>query len=119
LASKVAKILAGTLRFGLGMTGFGGAWVAPVVVGTLSCALICTLPSRALGAGFGTGTVCEKAGAATAVAISSASPQHSPRWVDCWVIRYFKSLFNAVRFKGLAAIGHFIALSTKGDIVFP
>ena len=31
LASKVAKILAGTLRFGSGITGFGGVWVAPVV----------------------------------------------------------------------------------------
>src|SRR5882724_789078 len=62
LASKVANILAGTLRCGLGITGFGGVCVAPVVIGPFceSCALICTPPSRAFGAGFGIGTVCEK-----------------------------------------------------------
>jgi hypothetical protein len=77
LASKVAKTLAGTLRFGFGITGFGGACVAPVVIGALSCALICMPPSRAFGAGFGTGTACEKAAVAKPapdVAISSASP---------------------------------------------
>ena len=97
LASKVAKTLAGVLRRGSGITGFGGVWVAPVVIGTLSCALICTPPSRVLGAGFGTGTVCERAGVAkpaTDVAIKSASPERSPRWVGCCVIRYFGSLFD-------------------------
>ena len=34
----------------------------------LSCALICMPPSRALGAGFGTGTACEKAAVAEACA---------------------------------------------------
>src|SRR5215218_2032414 len=76
LASKVAKILAGTLRCGSGITGFGG-WVAPVVIGPFweSCALICTPPSRALGAGFGIGTFCEKEGVAapaTDAAMASA-----------------------------------------------
>src|SRR3954469_1102917 len=78
-ASKVAKILAGTLRWGSGITGFGGACVAPVVVGPFweSCALICTPPSRAFGAGFGIGTFCESEGgaaAATDAATTSASP---------------------------------------------
>jgi hypothetical protein len=92
LASKVAKTLAGTLRFGLGITGVGGVWVVPVVIGPLfSCALICTPPSRAFGAGFGTGTVCESAGIAKPamdVAIKRASPERSPRWMGCCVIRY-------------------------------
>src|SRR5215218_8569595 len=78
LASKVAKRLAGTLRCGSGITGLGGACVAPVVIGPFweSCALIC-VPSRPLGAGFGTGTFCEKPGLgapATEAAITSASP---------------------------------------------
>src|SRR4029453_8347631 len=89
----------GTLRFGSGITGLGGLGVAPVVVGALSCALICTLPSRALGAGFGTGagfgagTACEKAGVAKP-AIDVAIKRGSPGWVGCCVIRYFGSLFD-------------------------
>ena len=82
------------------MTGFGGAWVAPVVTGAFCGILRAHLhvPSRPFGAGFGTGTVCAEAGVAapaTDAAISSASPQRMPRWVKCCVIRYFGSLFNA------------------------
>ena len=54
MASKLAKIFAGTLRRGSGITGSGGAAeVAPVVVGPFcgSDALICR-PPRAFGAGF-------------------------------------------------------------------
>ena len=48
LASKVAKMLAGTLRCGSGMTGFGGVWASRRSSSACwaSCALICTLPSR-------------------------------------------------------------------------
>src|SRR5260370_18399237 len=59
LASKLEKILAGTLRRGSGITGSGTAAVAPVVIGAFcgSDALICTL-LRPFGPGFGIRTVC-------------------------------------------------------------
>jgi hypothetical protein len=88
-----------------------GAFGAP-------CALICTPPSRAFGAGFGTGTFCADEGIATPArdaVTNSASPLRMPRPVDCFVIRYFGPVFEASpRFDGC-----FIALWTKRGIVFP
>jgi hypothetical protein len=65
------------LRCGSGITGFGGAWgVVPVVLGA-PCALSCTPPSLAFGAGFGTGTFCADEGIARTARdadINSANP---------------------------------------------
>src|SRR4051812_21782442 len=107
-------MLAGTLRRGSGITGFGGGWGAPVVIGPFweSCALSC-VPSRPFGAGFGTGTFCAEDGVAMATmdaAVSSASAVRAREIAGCFVIRYFESLFNAT--SHFAAL-HFIVVGSK------
>ena len=123
------------------MTGLGGgaSGVAPVVIGPLcgSDALNWTL-SRFFGAGFGLGTIgagtlctgtvgaakgCALPEVATdsvtaavrEAAIKNANPARVPR-VTCSAIPSFRFLFNALPYP---AFGHFIVLSTKGDMVFP
>jgi hypothetical protein len=67
-----------------------------------------------LGAGFGTGTTCEKAAVpklAPDAAISSASPQRSPRCM-------YRCAINIPDLYSTRRRGHFIALSIKVDIVF-
>jgi hypothetical protein len=121
LASKLEKILAGTFRCGLGITGSGGAAeVAPVVSGAFcgSDALIWT-PSRPFGAGFGIGTVCaddEVTAPDKDAATSSARPARMAAMADCLAIRNFGFLFNA---SSCPACGYFIVISAKGAIVFP
>jgi hypothetical protein len=114
-------MLAGRLRRGSGITGFGAAaWVAPVVAGPFcgSDALIWT-PSRAFGAGLGSGTLWADAGIAVAVtkaAVSNAMPVRMQGTASRAAIRNFGFLFKASSCLG---DGHFIVLSAKGDIVFP
>jgi hypothetical protein len=102
-----------------------------------SDALIWTL-SRFFGAGFGIGTVCAGTactgtvgaakgcallGVATDIvsaavreaAIKNVNPARVPR-ASCSAIRSCRFLFNALPYP---AFGHFIVLSTKGDMVFP
>src|SRR6266404_4183475 len=98
----------------------GGAGIAPVVIGPFcgSDALIWT-PSRPFGAGFGNGTVCAEADVATPAmdaAISNANPARTPAPANRSPLRDFGFLFNA---SSCLALGHFIVVSAKGDIVFP
>jgi hypothetical protein len=72
-----------------------------------------------LGAGFGIGTVCAEADIATQVkdaAISKANPVRIPALANRSALRDFGFLFNA---SSCLALGHFIVVSVKGDIVFP
>jgi hypothetical protein len=92
----------------------------PVVIGPFcgSDALTCT-PSRPFGAGFGIGTVCaatEVATPTTDTAISNANPVRTPVLANRSALRDLGFLFNA---SSCWALGHFIVVSAKGDIVFP
>jgi hypothetical protein len=137
----VEKILTGRVRRGSGTTGLGGgaAGVAPVVIGPLCGSdALNWRRSRAFGAGFGigtvrAGTVCAGAAgagtgcalpdvatdsvttAAREAAIKNASPARVPG-ATCSGIGSFGFLCNALPYP---AFGHFIVLSTKGDMVFP
>jgi hypothetical protein len=94
LASKVVKMLDGTLRRGSGITGSGGACgVVPVTDGP-RCAASAEYggPLRALGADLGTGMLCGGTGAvcaangmaskATEAAINSRARTEGPRDAD-------------------------------------
>src|SRR5438128_303787 len=121
-------MLVGTLRCGSGITGVGGAdrVVAVVSGGFCSDALIWKL--RALGAGFGIGTVgaagaadgvensCAEDGAArhaAAIAVSNASAACLQRAANCTVIRTFRFLFNL---SSRPVIGPFILFSATAGI---
>ena len=97
------------------------AEVAPVVVGPFcgSDALIWT-PPRAFGARFrnrnGLRVQTALAMPTMDAAISNANPVRMPAPANCSAIRSLGFLFNAW---SCQALGHFIVVSAKGDIVFP
>jgi hypothetical protein len=83
--------------------------------------------SRALGAGFGIGTVCAfgvgtvcaedgVTAFASDAATSTAQPVRMPRIASSSAIRNFGFLFNG---SSCLAFGPFIVLLIKADIVFP
>src|SRR4051794_21310247 len=67
-------MLAGTLRFGSGMTGSGGFAVVTAAVGDLSDVIIGSL-GRVLGAGFGVGTAWASADGTNRPVISATASE--------------------------------------------
>ncbi len=76
LVGAIFSVLALSGVFSSPLAGSGMPGRLPVVFGA-PCALICTPPSRAFGAGFGTGTFCADEGIARPASdadINSANP---------------------------------------------